>query len=132
MIGAGVAAAVGLYLVFKYYKNKSAEQNPQGNDTQGGQLEGGNKVEGFPIKNGDRDNGAPLNPKGKVVELQKLINTIGYKPKTGDTSVRIKLVADGLFGAKTEWAIEQYIGKKSIDNEQDLESLKAKLIQAKG
>ena len=132
MIGAGIAAAAGLYLVFKYYKNKSAEQAPQGNDTQGGQPELSNQVAGFPIKLGDRDNGAPLNPKGKVVELQKLINTIGYKPKTGNTSVRVKLVADGLFGAKTEWAVEQYIGKKSVDNEQDLETLRAKLIEAKG
>jgi hypothetical protein len=82
----------------------------------------------FPIKKGDRDNGAPLNPKGKVVSLQKLINQKGYVPLTNRyVSNTIKLVEDGIFGNKTEEAIMYWVDKKSIDNQSDLNFLNNKI-----
>jgi hypothetical protein len=82
----------------------------------------------FPIKKGDRDNGAPLNPVGKVVSLQKLINQKGYVPLTNRyVSSTIKLVEDGIFGNKTEEALMYWVNKKSIDNQSDLNYLNNKI-----
>ena len=82
----------------------------------------------FPIKKGDRDNGAPLSPIGKVVSLQKLINQKGYVPLTTRyVSNTIKLVEDGIFGNKTEEALMYWVNKKSIDNQSDLNYLNNKI-----
>ena len=82
----------------------------------------------FPIKKGDRDNGAPLKPIGKVVSLQKLINQKGYVPLTNRyVSNTIKLVEDGIFGNKTEEALMYWVNKKSIDNQSDLNYLNNKI-----
>jgi peptidoglycan hydrolase-like protein with peptidoglycan-binding domain len=144
LIGAGILSAVGLYFVVKYFMGKKASESSTSTQTQGASNASQNKNVDilnttskpqnpyFPIKKGDRDKGAPLKPKGKVVELQKLVNTYGYKPKTGVGVTTItKLVEDGIFGDKTEWAVEQYMGKKTIDNAQDLQTLSSKLIDAK-
>lgn len=85
----------------------------------------------FPLKNGSRDAGSPKNPKGLVVDLQRLINSLGgYTPKIGQyVSLPIKLTEDGVYGNNTEWAVQQNIGKKTIDSQEDLDILKGKLIE---
>jgi hypothetical protein len=82
----------------------------------------------YPLKNGSRDTGSPLAPKGLVVVLQKLINTRGYIPSSSKLAPYTKLVEDGIFGKKTEDAVNYWTGKKSVDNESDLEALKDALV----
>jgi peptidoglycan hydrolase-like protein with peptidoglycan-binding domain len=82
----------------------------------------------YPLKNGSRDTGSPLAPKGLVVVLQKLINTRGYIPSSSKLAPFTKLVEDGIFGKKTEEAVNYWTGKKSVDNESDLEALKDALV----
>lgn len=87
-----------------------------------------NVIPPFPIKKGDRDNGAPLKAIGKVVNLQKLMNQKGYVPLTNRyVSKTIKLVEDGIFGNKTEEALMYWVNKKSIDNQSDLNYLNNKI-----
>jgi peptidoglycan hydrolase-like protein with peptidoglycan-binding domain len=85
----------------------------------------------YPLKKGSRDAGSPQNPNGLVVEIQQLINAYGgYKPKIGAyVSLPLKLTEDGVYGSNTEWAIEQYIGKKTIDSRQDTINLEQKMIE---
>jgi len=85
----------------------------------------------YPLKKGSRDTGSPKNPNGLVVEIQELINAYGgYKPKIGFyVSLPLKLTEDGIFGNNTEWAIEQYIGKKTIDSRADTLNLEQKMIE---
>lgn len=85
----------------------------------------------YPLKNGSKDAGSPKNPTGLVVEVQRLINTYGgYKPKIGAyVSLPLKLTEDGVYGNNTEWAVEQYLGKKTIDNRQDTLNLENKMIE---
>jgi peptidoglycan hydrolase-like protein with peptidoglycan-binding domain len=65
------------------------------------------------------------------VEVQKLINAYGgYKPKIGAyVSLPLKLTEDGIYGNNTEWAVEQYIGKKTIDSRADTLNLEQKMIE---
>jgi len=85
----------------------------------------------YPLKKGSKDAGSPKNPNGLVVEIQQLINAYGgYKPKIGAyVSLPLKLIEDGIYGNNTEWAIEQYIGKKTIDSRQDTINLEQKMIE---
>jgi len=85
----------------------------------------------YPLKKGSKDAGSPKNPKGLVVEVQKLINAYGgYKPKIGAyVSLPLKLTEDGIYGNNTEWAVEQYIGKKTIDSRADTLNLEQKMIE---
>ena len=85
----------------------------------------------YPLKKGSRDTGSPKNPDGLVVEIQQLINAYGgYKPKIGAyVSLPLKLTEDGIYGNNTEWAVEQYIGKKTIDNRADTINLEQKMIE---
>ena len=84
----------------------------------------------YPLKNGSRDAGSPKSPKGLVVDLQKLINSLGgYTPKLGQyVSLPIKLTEDGVYGNNTEWAVQQYTGKKTVDSDADLDILREKMI----
>jgi hypothetical protein len=85
----------------------------------------------YPLKKGSKDTGSPKNPNGLVVEIQQLINAYGgYKPKIGAyVSLPLKLTEDGIYGNNTEWAVEQYIGKKTIDSRQDTINLEQKMIE---
>lgn len=99
---------IGLYLIYRQFtkapasilkpelkpippSNPKTTSNPVANDS-------------FPLKQGSRDAGAPDNPVGNVVRLQRLLNQKGYIPD-GDTST-IYLVEDGIFGPKTEAALK--------------------------
>ena len=85
----------------------------------------------YPLKKGSRDAGSPKNPNGLVVEIQQLINAYGgYIPKIGAyVSLPLKLTEDGIYGSNTEWAVEQYIGKKTIDSRADTLNLEQKMIE---
>lgn len=132
--GAGILVLVGAYLVLKeFFGKKSTKNITQTPKPSVPKVETKvtNKLvaQEFPIKKGNRDEGAPLNPKGKVVELQKLINTKGYQIASDKFMGKplIKLVEDGIFGTKTEQAVKFWIDKKSIDNQLDLNYLKNRI-----
>jgi peptidoglycan hydrolase-like protein with peptidoglycan-binding domain len=108
LMGAGVIALVGLYLVIKSFKsnsNQPMQPTPPSPPT----------TPPLPIVKGDRDPGSPLSPMGKVVNLQKAMNLKGYSPR---------LAEDGIFGPKTEAAVQSYLNKKTVDTQADLDALK--------
>lgn len=127
----------GIYLIYRQFAKSATpiasieptQDNGSANtsNTQSGQTYTSN----YPLKNGSRDAGSPNKPVGLVVELQKLINAYGgYRPKNGFyVSLPIKLSQDGIFGPNTEWAVEQYLGKKTIDSSSDLVDLEQKMIE---
>ena len=127
----GVIILGGVYLVIRSFMKKNdsgiAPLQPEPNKPQPTPTPTPTPTidKSFPIKKGDRDSGAPLNPKGKVVNLQKLINQKGYLPLADKFKGKslIKLTADGIFGSKTEEAVMFYTNKKSIDNQADLNYL---------
>ena len=118
---------LGTYLIFRQYSKSKTSASLQKTSTNIN-LNNNNPVapELFPIKKGDKDNGAPINPVGKVVDLQRLMNVKGYIPKNEMYKGKpvSKLVEDGIFGAKTEEALLFYINTPSIDNQMDLDYLK--------
>jgi hypothetical protein len=133
MVGASIVAIVGAYFVIKSLLGKKASSkgaaiDSNATNTSKETTPTKSVVPSNPnsIKKGDRDNGAPLMPKGKVVELQKLINQKGYSLPQDKFSGKklIKLVEDGIFGTKTEQALQFWINKKSIDTQMDLNALK--------
>jgi len=65
----------------------------------------------FPLKNGSRGN--------RVTDLQKKINLYSYGSK---------LAEDGIFGPKTEAAVKYWMGKNTIDNDNDLSDLTTRLL----
>ena len=119
---------LGIYLIFRQYsKGKTSVINQP--TTTNINVDNNKPIptQLLPIKKGDRDNGAPLNPKGKVVDLQRLINVKGYVPKNEmykGLPAR-KLVEDGIFGSKTEEALIFYIDTPSIDSQDDIDYLKS-------
>lgn len=126
---------IGVYLIYRQFSKAKTPQEPS-SDTNNTNVNSGNNTNNtqtseYPLKKGSRDAGAPNNPTGLVVELQKLINTYGgYRPKLGYLiSLPIRLSEDGIYGANTEWAVEQYLGKKTVDNRADLLALEQKIIQ---
>jgi hypothetical protein len=124
----GAPILIGLYLIYRQFaksKPKTREQvlmlqpespntpsKPSGNDS-------------LPLHNGSRDAGAPTNPNGRVVQLQRLINVMGYKP-SGSSSY-VQLVEDGIYGNKTEAAVVFWISKPTIDNTDDWNNLSSKV-----
>jgi len=126
---------LGAYLIYKQFTKASTPITQDTNANTDAEIANGGTYtptysSKYPLKNGSKDAGSPKNPKGLVVELQKLINSLGgYTPKLGQyVSLPIKLTEDGIYGNNTEWAVQQYIGKKTIDNDADLDILKQKMI----
>jgi hypothetical protein len=66
----------------------------------------------YPLKNGSRGN--------RVTDLQKKINLYSYSGT--------KLAEDGIFGPKTEAAVKFWMGKNTIDNENDSFDLTTRLL----
>jgi hypothetical protein len=125
---------VGVYLIYKQFaKNKPLPTSPTPSLNNNNNSNNNNPIYNstYPLKNGSRDAGSPNNPTGLVVELQKLINTYGgYRPKVGFyVSLPIRLTEDGIYGSNTEWAVEQYIGKKTVDTRADLLKIEQKMIE---
>lgn len=116
----GIPVLIGLYLIYKQFaKNKTSNiPSPiikKPNTPNSPTSETGNDA--LPLKMGSKDPGAPLNPTGRVVEMQKLINYLGYVPEGANNYV--KLVEDGIFGKKTEAALYFWIQKNTIDTQAD-------------
>jgi hypothetical protein len=128
---------LGIYLIYRQFSKAKApiDTNVDAEVANGGHYNIGssskNITSNYPLKNGSKDAGSPKNPKGLVVELQQLINAYGgYKPKIGTyVSLPLKLTEDGVYGNNTEWAVEQYIGKKTIDSRADTLNLEQKMIE---
>jgi hypothetical protein len=118
---------LGVYLIFRQYSKKSSSAQTQTNTGLNLNNNKPLKQELFPIKKGDKDPGAPSNPKGKVVDLQRLINVKGYIPSNQMYSGKptVKLIEDGIFGSKTEEALKFYINTPSIDSQDDVDYLKS-------
>ena len=125
---------LGIYLVFRQYsKNKPAvvAQPTLPSDivnTIKKIVVNPSYSSSYPLKNGSRDAGSPLLPNGLVVELQKLINQRGYVPNSSRILAYTKLNEDGIFGAKTQDAVNFWTGKKTIDDESDLATLSDALV----
>jgi hypothetical protein len=66
----------------------------------------------FPLKNGSRGS--------RVTDLQKKINLYSFGGN--------KLAEDGIFGPKTEAAVQYWMGKNTIDNDNDLSDLTTRLL----
>ena len=116
----GLPIAVGLYLIYRQLsKSKAAKAEPP-KDTPP-QPKTPTKPtqptanDGFPLKKGSRDAGAPYAPAGRVVALQKMINIKGYDEKGKTTQLK----EDGIFGPHTEVAVNYWIEKNSVDNLSD-------------
>jgi hypothetical protein len=128
---------LGVYLIYRQFSKVKPTVIDDSEIANGGSYKPGtgsiatNSSSSYPLKNGSKDAGSPKNPTGLVVEVQRLINAYGgYKPKIGTyVSLPLKLTEDGVYGNNTEWAIEQYLGKKTIDNRQDIFNLEKKMIE---
>jgi hypothetical protein len=113
---AGIMLLAGAYFVYRYFK--SAPKNVKTPDI----LDMGPQVpvtsSTFPLKKGSKG--------AKVLELQNAIISINPKllPRFG---------ADGDFGSETELAISRMLGKKTIDSQADIETIKkGKTSKARG
>lgn len=144
-IGASIVGVVGVYLIVKnLFFNKQVQQaqdNQVGGGTNTPTNSGSTKTKTIvgiddananstgtpklPIKQGDRDKGAPLKPMGSVVTLQRLINVKGYIPKADlyKGKAVTKLVEDGIFGTKTEEALMFVTGMSAINTQADWDFL---------
>jgi hypothetical protein len=99
---------IGLYLIYRQFKKAPASNLPAELKPipPSNPVTISNPVENdsFPLKQGSRDAGAPNNPVGNVVRLQRLLNQKGYIPSGSSTTEY--LVEDGIFGPKTEAALK--------------------------
>jgi len=124
----GIPVVVGLYLIYKQFSKSKAIQalppsptppSPE-KPTQPTQPTG---KDSFPLKNGSRDAGAPYAPAGRVVALQKMINIKGYDSAENTKTSATYLKEDGIFGPKTEAAVLFWTNKKSVDNQNDWDTI---------
>jgi len=119
-----IPVVVGVYLIYRQFsKAKVAKQEPA-KDTPPAPLTPTIPTQptgkdAFPLKNGSRDAGAPYAPAGRVVALQKMINIKGYDSGENTMTSNTRLKEDGIFGLKTEAAVYFWLGKQSVDNEND-------------
>jgi peptidoglycan hydrolase-like protein with peptidoglycan-binding domain len=112
-----VPILIGLALIAKQLFKKKAsgrfDVKPPNSDNNGS-GKGTNVITAspseFPIKRGSRGE--------IVVTVQSLLNSGGASPA---------LVPDGIFGAKTETALNAIYGKAQIDSQADLDALRAKI-----
>jgi len=124
----GIPVVVGLYLIYRQFsKAKVAKEEPV-IDTPPAPLTPTLPTQptgrdAFPLKNGSRDAGAPYAAAGRVVALQKMINIKGYDSGENTKTSNTRLKEDGIFGPKTEAAVYFWLGKKSVDNETDWNSI---------
>jgi hypothetical protein len=124
----GIPVVVGIYLIYKQFSKAKAVQalppsptppSPE-KPTKPSQPTG---KDSFPLKNGSRDAGAPYAPAGRVVALQKMINIKGYDSGENTKTSATYLKEDGIFGPKTEEAVTFWLNKKSVDDQDDWDTL---------
>ena len=101
---AGALALAGVYFIYKYFQPKKKEASPAEPTPTPTPV----STNSFPLKKGSKGNA--------VKSLQSLLLKIDSKslPKYG---------ADGDFGSETEAAVLKYLGKKSVDGQDDLNKL---------
>ena len=109
----GVPLAIGAYLIYSQLKSSGNRDvaNGGGVGSTGG---GGNTnpaPSSFPLKKGSKNT--------VVGTVQALLNSAGET-----------LTVDNNFGSKTEAALLKVFGKKTIDNQADLDRLRAKIATA--
>jgi hypothetical protein len=117
---AGVIAAAGIYLIYRYFQKKDAQSKPVTSPvavtpavrtistptTISTTSSLSSSI--YPLKKGS---------KGKsVVNLQNLILKI-------DKNLLPKFGADGDFGSETEAAVQKLLNKKSVDNQKDFDAI---------
>lgn len=115
-----IPVVIGLYLIIKQFsKSKDAHSAPvkptppePNTPTKPTQKTANDE---FPLHKGSRDAGAPIAPAGRVLALQKMINIQGYN----ENGVTTQLVEDGIFGKHTETAVMDWLGKNTVDNNDD-------------
>jgi hypothetical protein len=115
-----VPILIGVYLILKQFaKSKAAKEEPikpippQPNTPTKPTQKTANDE--FPLHKGSRDAGAPIAPAGRVVALQRMINIEGYN----ENGSYIKLSEDGIFGIHTQNAVMDWLGKNTVDNQDD-------------
>lgn len=110
----GVPLAIGAYLIYSQLKGIGVRDVANGGNSGNGSTGGGNTnstPSSFPLKKGSKNS--------VVGTVQALLNTDGEH-----------LTVDNNFGSKTESALLKVFGKKTIDNQADLDKLRAKLATA--
>jgi len=111
-----VPILVGLYLIYKQFSNSKNSAPTADAVNPSDNLDINNKAttaKQYPLQNGSRNS--------KVKSLQSLLNT-ALTCQNGTL-----LVVDGIFGKKTQAALQSLYGKASIDNDGDFTLLKNKL-----
>jgi hypothetical protein len=115
---AGIMLLAGAYFIYRYFKgNKPKEQKPL-ELSDFSTPPSPSTPSSFPLKKGSKG--------AKVLELQNAIMSINARllPKFG---------ADGDFGSETELAVSRMLGKKTIDSQADIETIKkGKTSKARG
>jgi len=110
IIAAGLAL-VGVYFIYQYY-SKGKVSNPfatkeDDKKTSSG-LSTSTKSDSFPLKKGSKGDNVKM--------IQQLLLKI-------DRSILPKFGADGDFGSETESAVQKTLNKKTIDGQNDLNTL---------
>lgn len=111
---AGALALVGIYFVYRYVQSTKNKPTPPPSPLPS-PTPAPSPTSVFPLKRGSKGT--------KVKELQNLILQFDKKalPKFG---------ADGDFGSETEAALVKLTGKKTINSQSELDSLRTKLNKA--
>jgi hypothetical protein len=117
---AGIMLLAGAYFVYRYFKGakKDSQPNKPLELSDFSTPPSPSTPSSFPLKKGSKG--------AKVLELQNAIMSINAKllPKFG---------ADGDFGSETELAVSRMLGKKTIDSQADIETIKrGKTSKARG
>jgi len=111
----GVPLAIGAYLIYSQLKGSGTRDVANGGNGGGGSTGGGGNTNpapsSFPLKKGSKNT--------VVGTVQALLKSAGEN-----------IVVDNNFGSKTEAALLKVFGKKTIDNQADLDALRAKLATA--
>jgi hypothetical protein len=112
----GVPLVIGAYLIYTQLKGSGTRDVANGGNGNGGggSTGGGNTnpaPSSFPLKKGSKNT--------VVGTVQALLNSAGET-----------LTVDNNFGSKTEAALLKVFGKKTIDNQADLDRLRAKIATA--
>lgn len=106
----GIMLIAGAYFVYRYFRGgKKAPSKPLELEDFSNIPQAPITSNTFPLKKGSKG--------AKVVELQNVILRI-------NPNLLAKFGADGDFGSETEAAVVKLLGKKTIDSQADIESIK--------
>ncbi len=114
-IVAGALAVVGAYFIFKYFQKPKSTQPVQG------------EPDVIAPPSSKPDSGYPL----KRGSTGRLVSSVQQWILKIDPTLLPKYGADGKFGAETETALQNLIGKKTIDSNSDIDKLILKYNQKK-